>query len=164
MQPEHKTLDYYSPKRVGWLRARWTVLLQIIRSRRTKRLALAVSCIVVTLVPLGYLSNWLSLKTCERQTVEWLVVYRGMDQEIHHAPDSAQEIFRAAGVRVLPMGPEGHSYPIANVDHAHIVLPFIVTVDYDSVGAPLAGDGRTRRFLCLFGYVVVIDDYMRWIA
>jgi len=122
------------------------------------------------LVAAGYLSDYVSTNACEQEVARWIVQDVMRSQEFHVLPTAPRESFpilQKAGGRVRLLQPkEGPlvEFPWAEVGHAKIKYPYVVTVNWGYCHAPLSGQGGERRFLCLFSYVIRLGDRSRWVT
>lgn len=87
-------------------------------------------------VALGYISNVVSVSSCEAKTKTWL----------SGILDGTKSDWPGRSARAEP--PE-------------FVLPWFVTVDYQWIVAPKGGEGGTRYYLCVFGLALDFGKKVR---
>ncbi|MBN2432432.1 MAG: hypothetical protein JXQ27_13230 [Acidobacteria bacterium] len=126
---------------------------------------------------LGYGSALLSSGAAERHTARWIafdildgghffVLQPKPDDPSPNSVDSLR-IFRSVGAKANEYrrtGAEFDGFPWGDVHRAEIRGPFVAAVRYGYVGAPLSGEGGTRTYLCLFGWVLLLDQRAGWVT
>lgn len=136
MQSNRGSVLDYQQRPAAWSRFRssWAAtdhwLTLILRRSRARR---AVGITIVALIPLGYVSSLFSLEACERDTAAW-----------------ATRI--VTGVKVSDLQPTSSTWP------AEFGLPFMVDVPYSYTTGSLAGASGRRRYFCLFGWCIMLED------
>ena len=135
-----------------------------------RRLAVALA-VVALVLPLGYLSNWLTRRACERNAARHVGAGIGaVGVPIFVLPASARgsaDALRAAGLAVQPCQSSGagfNCWPWGEVKSARTIAPYVMAVEWGFVKAPLSGLGTENRYLCLFGLAVQISHRELWIT
>jgi hypothetical protein len=121
--------------------------------------------VLVFFIAGGYASAWMSKGICERQVARHLAKHEMMGRPFRHLADDEESarVFRSIGIETLP-GDDYHFYPWARVRDARIECPFVVSLQYAWVGAPLEGQGGHKRFVCIFGFVIEFKDEGEWVT
>jgi hypothetical protein len=156
----------YEPKRnwQGQLRAAFMKLFQTVSSRRFIVRFLSVAAILLTA---GYLSDRLSLGSCERRTAIAIAKDEFGGRPFHAGRYNEAEIraiFTTAGIQTLSFVAGQAGLPCAGITHARSVAPFVVDIEYGCTFGPLDGHGGIRRYFCLFGIPILIGDQMTWVC
>jgi hypothetical protein len=160
MEPEKPTLEYAVPPKGG--RVLWEWCVRVLKSRTLRWVAVGL----LSLIPMGYLSNWVSERACEAKLAGELYAQWSRrpfyTEETPYAPDT-RAIFRSIGVSPLPDPPIGSQvYPRLGVFQATWAGPYQMEVKYDRVHGRGAVDGGVRRYFCFFGWVIDLGDRDRW--
>ena len=137
--------------------------------RRSRWLPVAIG-IRLALVIAGYISNNITMRTCEQQVARWLKddMMRGGKFYVlsRHATADTLAIFDEAGggYTLADTSAAFDDFPWCYVRRAQNSLPFIVTVESGWQLAPLFGSGQARRFLCIFGIAIPLGDDSKWVS
>jgi hypothetical protein len=127
--------------------------------------------ILLGLIPLGYLSDWVSTQPCEARMARELNSRwggLGFYTDNNRPPPAAADtraIFSSIGVIPLPDVPPGvEVYPRIGVGRGGSVGPFLEDVRYDMAHHRGAAWGGVRRYFCLFGWVIDLGDITEWMS
>lgn len=131
----------------------------------------------VVLIILGYFSDWVSARSCEKRVARWVAsgIYQGRQFFIlkpnpnDPSPTSNEslQIFKSVGAKAceyIQTTQEFNGFPWGDIHRAQIRYPFVVSVRWGYVAAPLSGTGGTRLFFCLFGFVIPVVDLGGWVT
>jgi hypothetical protein len=140
---------------------------------RRKWLILKIPILLIgSIIILGYISDFISARVCERRVARWIAndILGGMDFFV--IPPHAEEslgIFQSIGANVhkyIQRSDRFDGFPWGEVRRAKIRYPFVVSVEWGYVSAPLAGMGCTRKFYCFFGFIFlsVEDESGGWVT
>jgi hypothetical protein len=157
-----KPLDYARP--AAGHDGVWNVCVRLLTSRWARRSAV----VGIGLVAAGYLSDYASRSACERRTARLIaagpMAGRPFFVELQNGAEAAR-IFSDAGVTILPGTPNAQAnFPWGDVGKSHMTAPFLVDVDTGWAVAPLAGEGGTHRYLCLFGMTIDLGNRVTWVS
>jgi len=125
---------------------------------------------VLVIVAIGYLSNCVSTKACERQVARWIAKDIMNGRKFFVLPDRASRslsVFKEVGARVevyTSTAENFNGFPWGEVGSANFRWPFVVTVKWGYVQEPLGGHGGVRRFICFFGYPLELGNASSWSA
>jgi hypothetical protein len=115
-------------------------------------------------VAAGIASNRTSEVPCMRNTAVVLAAQAKTEQfgpQLRVAPIfGVQDIFRSAGFVIV----EGAEVQEVYFQRPVTVLPWIVDVDWGMNKAAFDAHGGSRRFLCLFGFVLPVSDRSTWVS
>jgi hypothetical protein len=126
--------------------------------------------VLVVAISLGYVSNVVSAPIAERQLARWIAFDVFGGQEFYVLEEKSKQslpIFQKVRARVRLYHRTSklfEGFPWGDVQQAGYRYPFVITVRWRYVTAPLAGEGSTRRFFCLFGYLIKLGDFGGWIT
>ena len=128
----------------------------------------------------GYISNRMSVETCERRTIQDLCQSRwiktGTQIKVlpnRRAEKTSQWLTKLNVTHVLlteeqvegvkKSGVSSRIYfPWINIGETHTYFPFIVSVEYGWVAEPQIGSGGSKRYFCLFGCVIYSWTSVTW--
>jgi hypothetical protein len=116
------------------------------------------------LVVLGYISTLLSIGRCESVIANRIAGDIG-HRNIFVLPGTSQYVenrLKRAGFITRRCGDD--CFPWAELFGVPSMWPFVGTVTWGYVAAPLAGQGNRTTFLCLFGLVIELDEQSRWVT
>jgi hypothetical protein len=146
----------------------------------TRRKLLYLKVIAFTVcgvIALGYISDFLSVRICERRIARWISfdIYQGNKFFVLPPSSSYPMLFSPESLRIFKsVGGNVHAYtqtgqyfdgfPWGDVHPATFRYPFIVSVRWGYVDAPLAGEGGTRHFICVLGFIVWSHESGGWIT
>jgi hypothetical protein len=137
-----------------------------------KRLTLRSLVVLVLLVPVGYLSNLVTKRACERRSARDAVA--GIEQDgvrvpwvyvLNESPVNSASALTAVGTPVRPCKSkpsEFDCWPWVEIFPAETIRPYVVSVRSGFVAAPLAGRGTLTRYFCLFGIAVKVSEVSLW--
>lgn len=127
----------------------------------------AIGCIAA-LITLGYASNWISAGACEQRAAHSFATDPPV-RDVFILADAeypgSETILRRAGFRTTQCQATRENFdcfPWAGVARAQWVAPYVVSVKWGYVLAPLAGHGGHTWFLCLFGLVFELPAGGGW--
>ena len=142
-----------------------------------RALAKKLLLLIVVLILLGYISDLISARICERRIARRIAfdIYKG--QEFFILRPKPDDLIRLSGESLKifqSVGAHAHAYtqgtttfdgfPWGDVHRATIRFPFIVSVHWGYVEAPLSGEGGSQMFLCLFGIAIPLFDSGGWVT
>lgn len=129
-----------------------------------RKFVVAGICLVV-IAGCGYLSNMLTVRTCEQRVATWLSkdVMRGQRFNVleNDATPSTLAILDQVGAQYDiydHTDGEFDGFPWCYVRRAKSGVPFIVYVEWGWQLEGTNGSGHTRRFLSLFGFSIELGD------
>jgi hypothetical protein len=124
--------------------------------------------VLVAAVLLGYISDAVSAPIAERQVARWIAfdVFAGYEfYVLEEKSKQSLPIFQKVGAKVRLYRRSSEvfeGFPWGEVQRATYRYPFVIAVRWGYVIAPTAGEGATRRFFCLFGYLIKTGDFGNW--
>jgi hypothetical protein len=138
------------------------------------RLLISVVC-VPALVPAGYLSNLVTRRICERRAAQEVVrgiQVPGMGRSttvyvLSESPAESAHLLEAVGLRVQPCRTKGagfRCFPWGEVARARTVAPYVMSIKWGFVAAPLAGRGGETQYVCFFGFAIPISERGLWVT
>jgi hypothetical protein len=139
----------------------------------SKKWRLWICGTALALILLGYLSAWISLPACQAHTARWLMSAMPPNRQfvIHRQDADARRLAVwdqvDAYYRVRDPGPvmDGAEYlPWCRFGESRVRLPFLSSVEYGWVAAPLVGDGGNLWFLCFFGLTFKVGRSISWMT
>ena len=116
---------------------------------------------MAALIPLGYLSSWISTTACEKKTARIVVRALGPGKKFFIRPEQTDEkrqtMWDSVGAvtAFYDASKDGPFHiPRGDLGGAVPMLPFFTSVDYFWIRAPEVGSGGTLWYFCLFGLVI----------
>jgi hypothetical protein len=139
-----------------------------------KRIIIVLFICLTVIILLGYLSAFLSLRSCEKHLARIIAdETKGIGSEYvieTNTPgivtsenySNAVKILREAGINLRAAASLDEPRPWITISNARIFLPFIDKVEYARMDGLLAGRGNAYFYIALFGYVYPFKIRRTW--
>jgi hypothetical protein len=135
--------------------------LKTVRQAMTRRLSIPAA-----IIALGYFSSVLSVNRCEAIIAERIAADIGR-RDVFVLPGSsvyAENRLKRAGFVTRKCSKNEDCFSWAELCGLPTVWPYVVTVTWGYVAAPLGGEGNRTTFFCVFGFAIEVSEKGRWVT
>jgi hypothetical protein len=117
----------------------------------------------------GHLSNAATHRACERHAAHAVATrLRGspLVYQLGSPTPHGEARLREAGLTLRACRPGGafDCLPWASLDEPHRIAPYLMSVGWGVMTAPLSGRGTETRYLCLFGLAIPLSERETWVS